>query len=87
MGWLITLGVLVLLAVLPLGVSIKYDSEGPLAKVILGPARITVFPLPKKEKKEKKKKENTEENENGQFCLTCVTLHMLSRFQERLWIS
>lgn len=61
MGWLITLGVLVLLAVLPLGVSIKYDSEGPLAKVILGPARITVFPLPKKEKKEKKKKENTEE--------------------------
>ncbi len=57
MGWLITLGILFLLAVLPLGVSVFYDSEGPLVKVIAGPLRIKVFPLPKKEKKEKKKKE------------------------------
>lgn len=56
MGWLITLGVVVLLAVLPLGVSVKYNSEGPLVRVIAGPVRFTVFPLPKKEKKEKKKK-------------------------------
>ena len=56
MGWWITLGILVLLALLPLGVSVKYDSEGPLVRVILGPARVTVFPLPKKEKKEKKQK-------------------------------
>ena len=56
MGWWITLGILVLLALLPLGVSIKYDSEGPLVRVILGPVRFTVFPLPKKEKKEKKQK-------------------------------
>ena len=53
MGWLITFGILFLLAVLPLGVSVKYDSEGPLVRVILGPVRFTVFPLPKKEKKEK----------------------------------
>ena len=57
MGWWITLGILVLLALLPLGVSVKYDSEGPLVRVILGPARVTVFPLPKKNKKEKKQKE------------------------------
>lgn len=56
MGWWITLGILVLLAILPLGVSVKYDSGGPLIRVILGPVRFTVFPLPKKEKKEKKKK-------------------------------
>ena len=56
MGWWITLGILVLLALLPLGVSVKYDSEGPLVRVILGPVRFTVFPLPKKEKKEKKQK-------------------------------
>lgn len=60
MGWWITLGVLVLLAVLPLGVSVKYNSDGPLVRVILGPIKITVFPLPKKEKKEKKKKEKEE---------------------------
>ena len=58
MGWWITLAILVLLAILPLGVSVKYDSEGPLVRVILGPVRFTVFPLPKKEKKEKKQKDS-----------------------------
>lgn len=56
MGWLIALGVVVLLAVLPLGVSVKYSAEGALVRVILGPIRLTVFPLPRKEKKEKKPK-------------------------------
>ncbi len=57
MGWLIALGVVVLLAVLPLGVSVKYSAEGALVRVILGPIRLTVFPLPRKEKKEKKPKQ------------------------------
>lgn len=61
MGWWITLGVLVLLAVLPLGVSVKYNADGPLVRVILGPVKFTVFPLPKKEKKEKKKKDSKKE--------------------------
>jgi len=60
MGWLITLGVIVLLAVLPLGVSVRYNSEGPLVRVIAGPVRITVFPLPKKEKKKKKSEPSPE---------------------------
>ena len=58
MGWLITLGIVLLLAVIPVGVRIRYDSEGALVKVIAGPLKITVFPLPKKEKKGKKKKES-----------------------------
>ena len=57
MGWLITAGVVFFLAVLPLGVSVKYNADGPLVRVILGPIKLTVFPLPKKKKKEKKKKE------------------------------
>ena len=55
MGWLITGGVLFLLAVLPLGVKIWYDAEGFLLKVVLGPVRLTLFPRPKKPSKEKKK--------------------------------
>lgn len=55
MGWLITGGILFLLAVLPLGVRICYDEAGLLAKVILGPIKLTVYPLPRKDKKEKKK--------------------------------
>lgn len=56
MGWLITLGILVLLAVLPLGIHIRYDEDGVLGKLIAGPLRILLFPRPKKEKKEKPKK-------------------------------
>lgn len=56
MGWWIALGVVVLLAVLPLGISVRYDSGGPLVRVILGPVKLTVFPLPKKKKKDKKSK-------------------------------
>ena len=56
MGWYITLGILFLLAILPLGASIRYDEDGALVKLIAGPVRITLFPRPKK-KKDKKKDE------------------------------
>ena len=56
MGWLITLGVIGLLAIVPLGVRIRYDADGPLVRLILGPIKITVFPMPKKEKKNRKEK-------------------------------
>jgi len=54
-GWLITLGVLILLAIAPLGVSAVYDAQGLLLRVIAGPVRITL--LPKKQKDSKPKKE------------------------------
>ena len=57
MGWLIALGVVTLLAVLPLGAGVRYDAAGFRAWVLLGPVKILVFPRPKKEKKEKQKKE------------------------------
>lgn len=55
MGWWITLGVVTLLAVLPLGVRVCYDSAGPLVKVLLGSVKIKVYPRPKKTEKPKKK--------------------------------
>lgn len=63
MGWLIALAVLLLLAILPLGVSITYDEQGPRAKVVAGPVKLQVYPAkkdpdkPPKPKKEKKKPE------------------------------
>ena len=63
MGWIIALGVVILLAILPLGVRIRYNSDGMLVKVIAGPLKITVFPLPKKQKKEKKKKSSPKQVE------------------------
>ena len=62
MGWLMTLGILLLLGILPLGASVQYDADGPLVKVIAGPIRITLVPRAKKPKKEKKKPEQAAEN-------------------------
>ena len=56
MGWLFF--VLLLLAVLPLGVWIRYDEAGPLVRIVAGPLKITVFPVRKKEKKAKKAKQD-----------------------------
>lgn len=66
MGWLIALGIVTLLAVLPLGVSVKYDEDGVLLKLIIGPVKITLFPRPKKDQKPKKKKEKTKEKTEEQ---------------------
>ena len=60
MGWWITLGILVLLAILPLGVSIRYDEDGAVVRVILGPVKFTVYPRPQKDKKPKKEKKKDE---------------------------
>lgn len=61
MGWLITLGILALLALLPLGVSIVYDSDGAVVRLIIGPIKITLYPRPKKVKKPKKEKDVSKE--------------------------
>ncbi len=54
MGALIALGVIILLAILPLGVSVRYNAAGTLVRVILGPVKLTLLPRPEKPKKEKK---------------------------------
>ena len=60
MGWAVTLGILALLAIVPLGVSVKYDADGPLVRLILGPVRLTLIPAKMKSKKDKPKKEKKE---------------------------
>ena len=54
MGWLIALGILAGLAVLPLGISALYDSDGAVIRVVAGPLKIKVFPLKKKGKRKVK---------------------------------
>lgn len=51
MGWLIALGILVLLAITPVGVHARYNSDGILLRAIAGPVKITLLPRKKKEKK------------------------------------
>lgn len=57
MGWLIALGIVVVLAILPLGADLIYDQHGPLVRIIAGPLKLQVFPLKKKAKQDKPTKE------------------------------
>lgn len=56
MGWLIALAVLILIGFLPVGVRIRYNSEGARILLIAGPVKITLVPAEKKEKKPAKEK-------------------------------
>ena len=56
MGWWIALAVVVGLAILPLGVSVKYNADGVWLAIVAGPVRIQLLPAKKKEKKPKKEK-------------------------------
>ena len=61
MGWLIALGVLALIAIIPIGASIRYGESGPSAYVVAGPVHFCVFPAkkrPQKEKSSKPRKQN-----------------------------
>jgi len=66
MGWLIALAVIVLLAILPLGVSAIYDEAGPLVRLIVGPVRLQVYPEKKKSSAPKKTKKKKKEEKPAQ---------------------
>lgn len=67
MGWLIALAVIVLLGVLPLGVSAQYNGAGPRIRLILGPVKLQVLPAKKKKApKEKTKKKEQPAGPSGQ---------------------
>lgn len=61
MGWLIALAVFLLIALLPIGAMIRYDSRGFLVRIIAGHFRFTVYPMKKRKKKPEKKPKPAEE--------------------------
>ncbi len=66
MGWLIALGVITALSLLPLGVIARYQEGGPLVQAYIGPLPITLYPAPKKEKPDKKKAADKKKAKNKQ---------------------
>ncbi len=66
MGWWIFFGILLLILLLPLGVSVLYDALGVRVRVLAGPIRLTVFPMKKKEPKQPKEAPEQEQPEPKQ---------------------
>lgn len=95
MGWGIVLVVIVLLAILPLGVSLRYNAAGISAQLLLGPFCIKIKPTAEKEKKEKPKPVKKsgkgpaqEKNAGGSWTdflpLVDLFLDLLSAFRHKL---
>ena len=61
MGWLIALAILVALGCLPLGVRGIYEAKGSQISLLIGPAKVLLYPGKKKEKKPEKPKETKDE--------------------------
>lgn len=55
MGWLIPVGVLILLGCMPLGISVLYQAGGLVVQLLAGPIHIPLYPRKKKVKTEKAK--------------------------------
>ena len=54
MGWLIALGIMALIAFMPVGALVQYDSGGFLVRIIAGYFRFTLYPMKKRKKKPEK---------------------------------
>ena len=50
MGWIIALGILTGLAILPVGIRAVYDQRGPLVLLLIGPVKLTLYPKKKADK-------------------------------------
>ena len=61
MGWLIALGILAALSLLPLGISLRYDADGFCYRLLAG--RIS-FPMPRKKEKKSEKKTAKQSKKN-----------------------
>ncbi len=102
-GWLIALGILVLIAILPVGASVVYDEDGLVLSLLLGLIKIRLFPqsskkeIKKKEKpktvktKAEKKPEKPKEKSGGKLTdflpLVRILLDFLNSFRRKLRVN
>ena len=73
-GWLIALGILFLLAILPIGIRARYNDKGFLVQLLVGPVKAKLYPSKKKEEPQPEEEEPEEEQEEHPLM---QTLHSL----------
>jgi len=66
-GWMIFLGILVAIAIVPVGASVCYDETGPLVRLMLGPVKLLLYPRQKKEKEISQKEEKTDQEKKKEI--------------------
>ncbi len=96
-GWLIALGLLIVLLALPVGVVLQYDTEGGRAVLVVGPCRFSLYPKTDKQSKKKRTKKEAPKQKTGSTTsggpitdflkLLQVVLDLLKDFRKKLCIS
>ena len=101
MVWMIALGVLIALAVLPIGVRACYNEGGPRVWLYIGPVKISLYPKQKREKKKtsikkkpgkktgekkKEKKEVKKDSIEGFLAILKTVLDFVTEFRTKLWV-
>ena len=97
-GWLITLCVIAILAIVPLGVRIRYDSNGLLVQLVISFIRIKLFPKVNTEKKksskgktrlknQSEKKSSSGGNLSDFMPLVKTALDFLNQFRQKIRIE
>lgn len=66
MGWLIGLLIAAAFLLLPLGVRFTYAEEGAGAKLLIGPVKLTLYPVKKDKEKKSKSKPKTQKKETSE---------------------
>ena len=98
MGWIIALGIVTGLAILPIGIRAAYDHRGPLVLLLIGPASFRLYPKAKadkivlsKETKAHKKGASKADNKGGSIKefspMVQTLLNLLIDFKHRLRIN
>lgn len=103
MCWLITIAILVLLGILPVGIRAAYDDNGAVLWLSVGPIKIKIYPGIRSPKKDKRKKagstgddnfasvESKEQKQKGTlsdfFSIAQFVLEILSDLRQKLRIN
>lgn len=99
MGWLIALAVILVVALVPLGVSARYDSDGARVYILVGPVRLKAYPKLKKAKQQQpakrtssvsadqKKKEKSGGGIRDFLPIVRLILELLSDFRRKLRVD
>ena len=87
MGWWITLGILVLLAVLPVGIRLLYNEDGLVLSLLLGMVKIKLYPKQKTKPAEKEKQKPKEQTSKAKPSVKEKKGGRLSSFKPLLKIA
>lgn len=94
MIWLLILGAVIGISLLPIGIQLRYATGGPEARLLIGPVKLQLYPSKQKEKQRKSQfseKRKQSSNDGGKVSdflpLLQVLIDLLSELRYKAYVS